>query len=472
MRVLLISANRLHAPYPVYPLGLDHVAGALAPEHQVRVLDLCQVGALELPDAEDADELPDAEDADELHDAVSTAVADFQPEAVGISLRNVDNADGMETRSFTAHYRAVAGAVRAATRAPLLLGGAAFTLFPEHYMAALGADYGLAGEGERLAQLLGAFERGEAPPALPGLYVGENCLAPREPWRGPMGQRSLLPPEQLSFYLERGGMLNLQSKRGCPHRCSYCSYPTIEGHGVRAMEPGQVARTARELQEAGARYLWIIDASFNCDEAQNLALARAFQREGVNVPWGAFFAPTPMSDDYWAELAASGLTHVEFGTESLSPEVLAGYRKPFGPAQVLRAHQQALDAGLYVAHFFLLGGPGETAETVDETLRAAEELRGSVRFFFVGVRLFPGTGMHRLALEEGQITPDQDLLEPAFYRPPGISLEQMAERAEQAAARRFAWVLGSASEHESDLLQRMYARGYTGPCWEKLIRQE
>jgi len=454
MRVLLISANRLRAPYPVYPLGLDHVAGALTPEHEARVLDLCQI------------------EEEELAGAVASAVEAFNPGAVGISLRNVDNADGIEVQSFTGQYRAVAAAVRAATRAPLLLGGAAFTLFPGHYMAALGADFGLAGEGERLTELLTALERGEAPPALPGLYQGETCDTPREPWRGQMGQRSLLPPHELAFYLERGGMLSLQSKRGCPHRCSYCTYPSIEGHGLRAMEPGQVARTARELQDAGARYLWIIDASFNCDADQNLALARAFQRAGVSLPWGAFFAPTPMPDGYWAELAGAGLTHVEFGTESLSPTVMAGYRKPFAPEQALRAHQQAVEAGLYVAHFFLLGGPGETVATVRETLRAAEELRGSVRFFFVGVRLFPGTGMHRLALEEGQISPDQDLLEPVFYRPPGVSQEEMERLTEQAAARRFAWVLGSGGERQVDMLQRMYKRGYTGPCWEKLIRKE
>ena len=454
MRVLLISANRQRAPYPVYPLGLDHVAGAITPRHEVRTLDLCQV-----------------EDVGQLGQAVAHAAEALDPELVGISLRNVDNVDGLNSVSFTAHYQAVVAAVRAASSAPLLLGGAGFTLFPRHYMRTLGAEYGLAGEGERLPALLDALERGAPPPEdLPGLYVGEELTAPRSPWDGPMGARWILPSEQLAFYLERGSMINLQSKRGCPHRCGYCTYPSIEGHGVRPMDPGDVARAARELQDAGARYLWITDASFNCDEAQNLALARAFRRAQVTVPWGAFFAPTPMSDGYWAELAAAGLTHVEFGTESLSSTVLAGYRKPFGPEQVLQAHQQCLDAGLYVAHFFLLGGPGETAHTVDETLAAAEELRGSVRFFFVGVRIYPDTAMHTLAVQEGQIEQDQDLLEPVFYQPPGITIEQMEARVEAAADRRFAWMLGSGGEQGVRMLQAMYARGYTGPLWEKLIR--
>ena len=455
MRVLLISANRLRVPYPVYPLGIDHVAGAITPRHPVQILDLCQV-----------------ERAEELGKAVASEVETFKPDLVGISLRNVDNVDGLGSVSFTAHYRAVVAAVRQATSAPLLLGGAGYTLFPRHYMETLGADYGLAGEGERLPALLDALEQGEPLPALPGLFVGTKLSAPRAPWHGPMGTRGLLPPHELAFYLERGSMINLQSKRGCPHRCGYCTYPSIEGHGVRPMNPRQVAATARQLQDAGARYLWITDASFNCDEAQNLALARAFRAEHVTVPWGAFFAPAPMSEGYWAELAAAGLTHVEFGTESLSATMLAHYRKPFGVDDVVRAHQQCLDAGLHVAHFFLLGGPGETAQTVDETLAAAEDLRRSVRFFFVGVRIYPDTAMHAQAVREGQITPDQDLLEPLFYQPPGITLAQMESRVEAAAARRFAWMLGSGGEQGQRMLQSMYARGYTGPLWEKLIRAE
>ncbi len=452
MRILLISANRLRAPYPVYPLGVDHVAGALAPRHPVSVLDLCQV--------------PE----DELEQAVAQEVAQFGPDMVGISLRNVDNVEGLDAVSFTEHYRRVARAARQAADVPLVLGGAAYTLYPERLAAELGAEYGLAGEGERLPLLLDALERGEEPDGIPGLVVGAKLRSPIAPWQGDPGSRRLLPPERLAFYLERGGMLSLQTKRGCPHRCGYCTYPQIEGHGVRGFDPALAARTARELQEAGARYLWITDASFNCDAEHNLAVARAFRREKVTVPWGAFFAPTPSPTGYWGAMADAGLTHVEFGTESLSPTVLGGYRKPFGVREVQRAHQDALDAGLFVAHYFLLGGPGETRETVAETLSNAETLERAVHFFFCGVRIYAGTRMHQLALQEGQVAPADELLAPVFYRPPGVDLETMGQMVTEAGAGRFSWMLSGGGEQGVRMLERMYARGYTGPLWEKLIR--
>jgi len=66
------------------------------------------------------------------------------------------------------------------------------------------------------------------------------------------------------FYLAYGGMLNLQTKRGCPFHCGYCTYPHIEGGKMRFYDPDEIARSARALQDAGAKYIFITDSAFKC----------------------------------------------------------------------------------------------------------------------------------------------------------------------------------------------------------------
>jgi hypothetical protein len=134
------------------------------------------------------------------------------------------------------------------------------------------------------------------------------------------------------------------------------------------------------------------------------------------------------------------------------------------------AHAAAKSAGLQVAHYLLLGGPGETAETVAETLGSAETLAGGVLFFFCGLRIYPGTRLHRQALQEGQVTESQDLLPPVFYQPGGIRLSEVQERLRGQARNRRHWVVGAGSAEQSRAMARLYAHGHVGPLWEWLLK--
>jgi radical SAM superfamily enzyme YgiQ (UPF0313 family) len=265
-------------------------------------------------------------------------------------------------------------------------------------------------------------------------------------------------------------MLNLQTKRGCHFKCVYCTYPHIEGHRLRLTDPDAAAKTALKLQDSGARYFFITDSVFNADIDHSLAVARAFKKHGVSIPWGAFFTPLKQPADYFHTMADAGLTHVEFGTDSLSNAVLAAYRKPFRDERVFKAHQEAVDAGLYVAHYFLLGGVGEDKRTLSDTLDKAETLEKSALFFFCGMRIYPGTELFRIALKEGQARKEHSILDPVFYRSPMIGPEEIVEKLHEKAGGRINWVVGSGGEDTADVIRRLYQRGHTGPMWDYLIR--
>jgi radical SAM superfamily enzyme YgiQ (UPF0313 family) len=449
MKVLLVATNTLMEPYPVYPLGLDYVAGAIAPDHVVRVADLNG---------------PDG------YEGLKTAIKDFDPDVIGLSLRNIDNTDTTDPRGFVGQYREIVNVIRSQSRALLVLGGSGFTLFPLETMQTLEADYGVAGEGERLVLLLRAIEKGTDVGKIPGVITpGEKRPLP-EPWEGKISRRIDSGSGEMSFYLENGGMLNLQTKRGCRFKCIYCTYPRIEGRRLRLSDPDEAARSARRLQDCGARYFFITDSVFNADIDHSLAVARAFKKHGVNIPWGAFFTPLEQPKAYFQTMAEAGLTHVEFGTDSLSNRVLSSYRKPFRCRRVMQVHRAAVDAGLYVAHYFLLGGVGETRDTLTETLDKAETLDRAALFFFCGMRIYPGTELYRVALQEGQVSADQSILEPVFYRSPMIASDDIVENLKQKAGGRINWIIGSGGEEAADVIRRLYRRGHTGPMWDYLIR--
>jgi radical SAM superfamily enzyme YgiQ (UPF0313 family) len=361
MKVFLISANTLTTPYPVYPLGLDYVADAIAADHEIKIVDINSLGE---------------------HGSLGEEIDNFSPDIIGISLRNIDNADSVNRKGFISEYRQYVKAVREHSKAPLVLGGSGFTLFPAEVMEALGADYGIIGEGERFAHLLRAMEKQEDVSRIPGIMTLSEKKSIPDPFDRSFALNYVPDISRTKYYLKNGGMLNLQTKRGCTFRCIYCTYPRIEGSHLRLIPPEDAANNALRLQNSGAKYFFVTDSVFNSDYSHSIKVARAFKNAGVSIPWGAFFAPTNPPEGYFRLMADAGLSHVEFGTESLSGNMLKTYKKPFGTKHIFNAHTAAIEAGLFVAHYFLLGGPGEDEDSLNETLSNIAMLNKSVLFFF------------------------------------------------------------------------------------------
>jgi len=436
-------------PYPTYPIGLDYVMNAISPPHQVKAVDM--------------NELKDG-------NALAGILSQYMPDVTGLSIRNIDNTDESDVKTFIGEIRELIGIIRRHSEGVIVLGGSGFTILPGEFMTRLDADFGVIGEGERFQILLRALERNESVSHLPGIVTRNSPVVVPEPWSRPFTRGSFNDHSYTSFYLKRGGMLNLQTKRGCPFGCIYCTYPHIEGKRFRFADPGETADTAKMLQDAGAKYLYITDSTFNGSYEHSLAVAAAFKSAGISIPWGGFFTPTAPPPDYYCILADAGLKHVEFGTEALSNKMLASYGKPFNIDDVFASHRMAVAAGLHVAHYLMLGGPGENEDTLKETLTNAEGLGKTVFFVFSGVRIYPHTALYALALEEGQIEPHHNLLEPVFYWSPGLRRETAVHLVKKHTGSQTNWVVGSGSQQMFRIIEKLHAHGNTGPLWERLIQ--
>lgn len=443
-RVLLISGNTEDIPAPVYPLGVARLAGAARGAGcEVRQADLLVHG------------LP----------GLAKILTEFMPALVGISIRNIDNTDAASPRSYLPGYRAIVDLVRRSTSAPIVLGGSGFSIFPERVMRLLGADYGAAGAGEEaIVSLVDSLDGRRDAYAKGSLIKGAACHARGCP------APALHDPEIVSFYWRRAGMIGIQTKRGCPRQCSYCTYPVIEGRSVHCYDPAWVVgEMERMVVDHGVRYFFMADSTFNIAPDHEAAIAEEIVRRGLRVSWGGFFTPAGLTRDYISTLKRGGLTHVELGSDSLSEDMLVSYRKGFTVGDAVRASEICADAGIYCGHYIMFGGPGETAATVRETIENARGLRRSIMFPFAGVRIYPGTALHDEAVSDGRIAAGHDCLEPVFYMADALSPDGIWEALAAEPSGGARWVLPSEYVAFAPIVEKLRGRGAAGPLWEYLL---
>jgi hypothetical protein len=164
-------------------------------------------------------------------------------------------------------------------------------------------------------------------------------------------------------------------------------------------------------------------------------------------------------------MARTGLTHIEFGSDSFSDTVLAAYQKRLRFEDIQRSAELAAGAKVEQCHFLILGGPGETTQTLEETLANSRRLPHAVILPIVGMRVYPGTPLHARAVAEGVITQDTELLEPFHYFAPGLSAESITCRLAEFVKTDPHWILGEPPSSFLRLVERLRQRGVAGPLW-------
>ncbi len=140
----------------------------------------------------------------------------------------------------------------------------------------------------------------------------------------------------------------------------------------------------------------------------------------LELTWRCILYPHQVSEELVAAMAEAGCVEVSLGFESGSPQVLRAMNKRFEPKEVREISQRLAAHGIRRLGFLLLGGPGETKESVDESLAFARSLGLEMLKVSVGIRLYPHTPLAQQAVEEGVVSPEDDLLVPRFYIRPGL----------------------------------------------------
>jgi len=405
MRVLLISSNTEQINMPVLPMGLASVAAAAQKAgYEVKLLNMMLHG-----------------NSQEL---IEKAIQDFHPEVIGISVRNIDDQSRMNPRFLLEPVKEVVSCCRALSSAPLVLGGAGYTIFPQSVLDYLGADMGIEGEGEQAFVRLLEMLRQEADiTELPGLFLPGKRPKRKGELIRKLDEFPLPGPDQLPFPPTVNGQplwVPLQTRRGCPMQCSYCSTPAIEGKIIRQRSIASVVKAISRFCEAGFSHFYFVDNTFNLPATYAKELCDDLIASKLKIRWRCILYPRGMDEELIEKMARAGCVEVALGFESGSPKILRYMNKRFLPEEVRHIAQLLHKYEINRMGFLLLGGPGENKETVLESLSFAEALNLESMKITMGIRIYPSTLLAQTAQREGVLTQADNLLVPTFYLAQGL----------------------------------------------------
>lgn len=404
MKVLLLSANTERLNMPTLPLGLSLVAAAVRQAgHETAFVDLLA--------------------ASDPVAATRQAIETFLPEVIGISVRNVDDQVMQGTKFFLGPVKDLVAACRATTKVPIVLGGAGYSIFPAAALAYLGADFGICGEGEvAFPALLARLERDEAPSDIPGVYVLGHDAPAQRTFAQNLNALSLPGKELWSSADPQDPevWVPVQTRRGCALDCTYCSTPDLEGRRLRCRSPELVARHVAHIAEAGFRQFYFVDNTFNLPPSYALELCRCLAALHLDIAWRCILYPHLASEELVGAMAKAGCVEVSLGFESGCPDVLRAMNKRFQPDEVRQISDRLAAHGIRRLGFLLLGGPGETKQSVEESVAFAQSLHLDMLKASVGIRIYPRTPLARIAVEERIVGAQDDLLQPRFYLRPEL----------------------------------------------------
>lgn len=394
MKVLLVNPNQETKPMPAIPLGLLYVASALRQKgFEVKVCNLCFEKEPKIRLEKD--------------------VADFKPDLIGVTLRNIDNYDYPDTVFYQDKWKKIVDDVKAMSNAPIVLGGYCTSYMPEEMLRYYDHTVGICGEGEEAFCQVAEAVKAKAPlDKIPGVAIRERgAFKLNEPcYQKNLDQ--LLPPAldlvDVKAYLDQKSMLAIQTKRGCPYRCAYCPIPHFEGQKLRMRSPALVVDEIESyIRNYQAQAFYFADNLFNSPLSHAVAICQEIAKRQLPLGWVSYFHVKNLSQEALALFKATGCQAITFHTGTAT-----AIEGTLDLEAIRRVSRWCKEAEFPVLHYLTFGAPWEDLDTLKRLLELMEDIEPALLWVIYKIRLYPRT---RLAKETGAKGP---MVEPTFYKAP------------------------------------------------------
>lgn len=397
MKALLISANQCIDPYPVYPLGMGIIARVLT-DSGVEVVqrDILVHGKT----------------------GITETLKTNHFDLIGISIRNIDTVNSTAgSTSLTGAAFDLINLCKTFSDAQIILGGAGFTLYPETIMALSGADFGIIGEGEdAIRKLLAMLKNGKTGPAV----IKSEC---------PVQSPALYDAEIFDYYYRKTHIISMQTKRGCPFNCVYCTYPKLEGKTVRQRDINEICKEITDFKERYPEALFFfVDSIFNDSKGEYKYFLKEMIKKCGKVPFSCFITPEALTSEDILLLHEAGLVLADIGIDATSDITLRGMGKRFTFSHAIACVKQMQQLDIGISCSVIVGGPGESYNTLEEGIKNLHALEPAIVGIFSGVRIIADTPLYSIAEKQGIVPVDWDGLTPLYFFESGLEQEKVHQR--------------------------------------------
>lgn len=257
----------------------------------------------------------------------------------------------------------------------------------------------------------------------------------------PLPARHFLPLDKYFEPLFVGRpTLRLISSRGCPFHCTFCAWPQLMyGHAFRARDPLKVVDEIEYLKNKNKiKEYYFDDDTFTINPPRVMAICQEIIKRKINLPFECLARVNTVSPEMLEIMGQAGCRVIRYGVESANPEILKNINKQITPEQIIAAFKNTKKAGIKTHATVMFGLPGESKETIKETIDFVLKIDPDYAQFPVAVP-YPGTEFYNLAKTKGWLKSDnwEDYhSERAIVEYPGLSRQEI-EAASKLAYKKF-----------------------------------
>jgi anaerobic magnesium-protoporphyrin IX monomethyl ester cyclase len=326
---------------------------------------------------------------------IEELLADRRPDVIGFSILHANRWGGIEIARIAKQLN---------PEVKIIFGGIGASLLWEHLLRHFSEiDFVVIGEGEHtflnlIKWIEGADEK--LPQNIKGIAFRENGKAVKTEKADFQHDLDKLPNPAKYFEYQ-----HLSSTRGCAWNCTFCGSPQFWGHKIRFRSPENFVEELELLYQKGIRFFYISDDTFTTNKKRVIEICKLIIEKNLKITWFAISRVDHVDEEilYWMRKA--GCIQISYGVESGSKKIRRVLNKKIKPDQIKKAFSLTVQYGILSRAYFIYGSPGETWDTIQETLDLIHEIKPLSMIVYI-LDIFPGTQIYADLQKRSHVTDD------------------------------------------------------------------